>query len=193
MTKILLTFFLLLSFSFGHSAVAEEIITLPIVNFNLTSSNVLINLENTFANPERMLKRYYPTGAKIEKMSVDHNQFQFYATKRVMLISKTVFVHGNFDMQSNVPGCRSKSEKGFLAIMDFTGSDDLLIDNIEKFEALICVQEKSSTSLDISVTGRLYKGNNFMPLIASIVTDLISAQTDPLIKAISEEVKSAVH
>jgi hypothetical protein len=104
-----------------------------------------------------------------------------------MMISKTVFVHSYFDVTSD-PGCNSKTEKGYLAKMDFAGSDDLITDNIDKYEALICVQEDSPESLKIKVSAKLFKGNSYSMILGPIVSDIIAAQTGPLIDAISAEV-----
>jgi hypothetical protein len=176
-----------LLFIITFTANAADTIDLPIVNFDITTAKALEKIEDTLLNPEKLIKRYQPGGAKIKDKSVENGQFQFNATKRIMMISKTVFVHSYFDVTSD-SGCISKKEKGYLSKMDFAGSDDLITDNIDKYEALICVQEDSPDSLKIKVSAKLFKGNSYSMILGPIVSDIIAAQTGPLIDAISAEV-----
>ena len=75
--------FSLISFSLAGA----EVIILPEVSFDIKTSDALAKIEDTLLNPESFLKRYRPGGAKIKNMSVDAAQFQFTATKKVLIIS----------------------------------------------------------------------------------------------------------
>ncbi len=185
MKNFIIIFASLLSFASN----ADDIILLPKVNFEIESKNALSKIKDVLLIPENIIKRYEPTGATISKKSVDKNQFQFNATKSVLFISKTVFVHSYFEIEES-SSCSSQKEIGYMAKMDFSGSDAFLTDNIEKYEAIICFQEKSSSNLAVTVMAKIYKGNFYSSVVGPIMRDMIAAQTQPLIRAITEEVKS---
>lgn len=186
--KIATLSFVLACLLLSFSSQGADVVELPKVIFEIKSANALEKLEQTLMTPESMLKRFRPGGAKIMDKFVDRGQLQFLATKKVLMISKTILVHSIFDV-TTISTCKSQSKKGFLVQMDFAGSDGLLTENIEKYEAQICVEEKSSNHLRIQISAKLYKGKDFNGVIGSIVSDMIAAQTSPLIQAITEEVK----
>lgn len=172
-------------FSTAVFAADSNVVHLPVTTFGIKVNGAMEKLEMTLLNPEDMLRRYQPGGADIKHKSVDKGQFQFYATKKISIFSKTIFIYSSFDV-SRSSKCGATATKGFLAKMDFSGSDRMLTDNIESYEALICVKENSSNDLRVDVKASLRKGREFNPVIGPIVSDMIAVQTPPLVAAIKE-------
>ncbi len=79
MKTLIVAIFLFLS----CSIVNAEVIILPIASFDLKTTDVTEKLEDTLLNPEHLLKRYRPGGAKIDNKLVARDQFQFLATKTI--------------------------------------------------------------------------------------------------------------
>lgn len=180
--------FLILLKSLAASILLADTTSLEAVNFEIKTQRGLEKIENVLLSPENLLKRFRPAGAQITNYSVSSGQFQFTAKKTVFLITKTVFVHSDFDVERS-SACSSKLDTGYLAKMDFAASDDLITDNIEKYEALICVREKTMGILNVQVKARLFKSRNYNSVVGPIISDMIAAQTKPLIDAIMSEVK----
>lgn len=171
------------------SAFSAEKISLPLINFELMSSNVHEKMELVLMSPENMLKRYRPSGAKITKKYVDRSQVQFYAEKTVYLYTKKVFIKGYFTVEKN-QACVSKDDTGYIANMDLFGSDLIITDNIEKYTAQICVSKISQDKAFVKVKANLHKSFNYSSIVGPIITDILSAQTGAFIEAITDEVKS---
>lgn len=180
--------FLILLKSLATSVLMADTTSLDAVNFEIKTQRGLEKIENVLLSPENLLKIFRPAGALVTNYSVSQGQFQFKAKKTVFLITKTVFVHAVFDVERS-SACSSKLDTGYLAKMDFANSDDLITDNIEKYEALICVREKTVGILNIQVKARLFKSRNYNSVVGPIISDMIAAQTKPLVDAISSEVK----
>lgn len=180
--KFLLAFIIL---SLSLTAMSSEVTNLPKVDFDLATDNALQKIDDVLLNPEDLLQKFQPAGAIITKKSVDRRQLQFYAKKTVLFITKNVFIHSYFDVTSN-NDCQGKEEKGYLAQMDFAGSDALLTDNVEKYEAQICVKEVASGKLHIQVRAKLLMGNDTNIIMKPIISDIIAAQTGAIILAIKK-------
>jgi hypothetical protein len=103
----------LILFFFTYPLAAAEVITLPETVFDLKTINAAEKIQDTLLNPENFLKRYHPAGAQIKDMSVDKGQFQFIATKKVLIFSKTLFFHADVDV-TTTSDCKSKTEIGYL-------------------------------------------------------------------------------
>lgn len=168
----------------------SETINMPAVSFDIASTNADQKLNDVLLNnPENILNRFKPTGAKISQMIVQHNQFQFIANKTVFFITKTLEVKGTFAIHESQE-CPNKADLGFVTEMDLNGSDPLVTDNIERYEALICAKKISDNNLHINVFPKLYKGNNYNSILGKIMSDMFASQTTPLIQAISEAVNA---
>ena len=176
-------------FMVSTSALSAQTTHLPVANFELVTSNVMEKIENVLLSPENLLKRYRPAGAKITNKTVDRNQFQFNAEKTVFAYTQNVFIHSYFNIAKN-SHCASKEETGYIARMDFSGSDKLITDNVEKYEAQICVKEISEIKVKVQVRAKLTRGNDYNFVVGPIISDMIAAQNNPFIEAISNEVKS---
>lgn len=181
--------FTLTLFLISTVAMSAQTIQLPVAHFELTTKDVMNKIEGVLLNPENLLKRYWPAGAKITNKTVDRNQFQFHAEKTVLAYTQNVFIHSYFNIAKN-NNCASKEDTGYIARMDFSGSDKLITDNVEKYEAQICVRELSETKAKIQVRARVTRGNDYNFIIGPIISDMIAAQNNPFIEAISKEVKS---
>jgi hypothetical protein len=176
--------FILLVFSF--ELVANSGITLPPINFDMTVVNGQEKLEELLLNPRRLLDRYEPAGAIITNKSVGNNQFQFNAEKTVLFYTANVFITSTFEI-SRGNKCISPEDKSYIVKMQFYGSDQLITDNIDKYEAHICAKIKSSNVLNIQVIATLTKGSSYSRIVGPIISDMISAQTNALVKAIKIE------
>ncbi len=188
--KIGTLIFTLLFLSLSTVTWSAEIIGLPVVSLFVQTNNGLEKIDNVLKNPEGLLKRYKPAGAAISNKIVDHSQIQFVAKKTVLLFTKSVFIHSSLDV-TNSDECSSKSEIGYLLKMDFSGSDEMVTNNVDNYEALICVREDSTGSLNVQVKSKIYKGNNYNKIVGPIITDMIAAQANPITEALSSEIKAS--
>lgn len=168
---------------------AEEFFVVPEKKFSLVAENVEGKIEDLLQNPEPVLKRFRPAGAKITEKNVSGNRINFKANKTVMFITKTVYVNGVLDVVSDNLGCL-KNQKGYLATFDLLGSDGLVYDNIDRIEARACITIKNGKNADISVKAKLFKAANYSSTLGGIVKGLIEAQVDPLFLALTEEVRA---
>ncbi len=175
-------------FMMSTVAMSAQTIQLPVTSFELKTDNALDKIESVLLNPESLLKRYKPAGAKITNKSVDRNQFQFNAEKTVFAITQNVFIHSYFNI-SRDSNCSSKEETGYVAKMDFSGSDKMITDNVEKYEAQICVKELTEGKVKVQVKARLTRGSDYSFIVGPIISDMIAAQNSAFIEAISNEVK----
>lgn len=176
-------------FMIATVAMGAQTIQLPAVSFELKTANGMDKIESVLLNPESLLRRYRPVGAKITNKSVDRNQFQFNAEKTVFLITENVFIHSYFNVTRDNT-CATKGDTGYVAKMDFSGSDKMITDNIEKYEAQICARELSEGKVNVQVKARLIRGNDYSSIIGPIISDMIAAQNSAFIEAISHEIKS---
>ena len=174
---------------FSTMAMGAQTIQLPVASFDIKTTNVLEKIENVLLNPENLLKRYRPAGAKITNKSVDRDQFQFNAEKTIFFFTQNVFIHSYFNVTRDGT-CPVKTDTGYIAKMDFSGSDKMITDNIEKYEAQICVKDLGGDKVKVLVKARLTRGNDYSSIIGPIIFDMIAAQNSAFIEAISGEVKS---
>ncbi len=177
------------SLLFFVHAQASESTSIPNISFEIKSENVFEKIQEVALNPELFLSNYNPAGAKVRGKKVNNAEIQFYATKTVLFITQTVFIKGTVSSEESDNLC-SKNEKGYLATMDFSGSDGVIYDNFEKIEVAICATEKSSNLLTASVKGRIFKGNNYNSITGAFVKEMINQQVKPLIEAIKMTVEN---
>jgi hypothetical protein len=176
-------------FFLSMSAFAEEAFLIPSSKFQIKSSRVEEKLEMSLKYPEKLLKRFQPLGAKITNKSVSGNSIRFHATKTVAFISKTVAVSGVLDTQEDNSGC-AVNEKGYTIILNLDGSDAIVSENIDRLEAKLCTKTSNSSLLNANVKGKIVKGAMYSNLVGGVAKDIIAAQVEPLIKALTEEIQS---
>lgn len=168
---------------------AEEFFTVAPIKFQIESAKVEEKLEQTLKYPEGVLGRFKSEGAKMSDLKVSHNSMSFNATKSVLFISKTVFVNGFLDVTSDLNSCE-KNQTGYKLVLNLDGSDELVTDNVDRLEAVICAQSLNGKKLTGTVKGRIYKGANYSGLVGPVAKGIIEDQLKPLLKALTEEVQS---
>jgi hypothetical protein len=172
-------------------AIIVKTVDLPPVNIQITgTSNPLSKLEQVLLYPENLLKRFEPMGATITNKRVSQNVISFTATKTKLFISKSVYVNGIFESSENKKSCLS-GEVGFNLRMHFETSDSLVTDNVEELQAILCLKgESSSSQLNGTVRSKIVLGKNYSSLLGPKIVGLIQEQVNPLIYAITEELKN---
>ena len=184
--KILFVAILVLT-SFPLKLLANDTIDLPITPFEIQTPNINSRIDESIKNPESILNRYVPAGLTIKDKKISGNTIEFMATKSVLGISRTVFYHGILDIDEiKAP----KNNRCFLAVLDFTGSGPLIIDNIEKLHLTLCVKETSTDHMKGNIKPILFKGANYGGLLGTIAKNIVIDQIDPMIKAVKEEIES---
>ena len=167
---------------------AAESYPFPNVSFEIKAEKASEKIRDVVLNPETFLLNYEPAGAKISGKKVNNAQIQFYATKKVLISTQKIFIKGFITSNESDKSC-PKNAKGYTATMDFSGSDDVIYENFEKIELVICATEKASNLLSASVSGKIVKGNNYKALTGKFVKDMIIQQVNPLIAAIKMTVE----
>lgn len=176
-------------FLFSQQAIAEESFPIPTTKFQIKSAGVEEKLEMSLKYPEKLLKRFVPEGAKISNKRVSGNTISFNATKTVAFISKTVAVNGVLDTNFDNRGCAA-NEQGYTIILNLDGSDAIVSENIDRLEAKLCTSYPNAALMNASINGKIVKGNMYSNLVGGVAKDIISAQVNPLIKALTEEIQS---
>jgi hypothetical protein len=179
----------LLSLLFCCNLFAQDFFPIPATSFTIKSTNVEEKFNQTLTYPENLLKRFNPEGAVISNKTVSGNTIQFKATKTIAIITKSVKVVGVLDSSELKKGCAA-NEKGYLLTLNLDGSDREVIENIDRLEAAVCADFSNSSQMNAKVTGKIVKGSNFTMLIGGVVKGVIEAQVNPLIKALTNEIKS---
>lgn len=181
MLKFILAFTLFSSFAF-----AGDYIDLPTSTFESKAENIYDRINDIINNPEPVLVRYKPVGMKIKDKVISKNQIQFLATKEVLGVSRTVLYKGTLDISYiNSPA----GQKCFKAFLDFNGSGDLIIENIESLDMVFCTTEKAPDHLSATVKSKLKKGQSYGGIIGGIAKNLIADQVAPIITSIKEEIE----
>ncbi len=175
-------------FLYFNSTNASDFFPVQEVKFNITGNNIQTKLDETLSSPEKLLKLFNPAGAKISKKEVQNNHIKFYATKTVLLISKTVLVRGVLENQSNNNGCAT-GEFGQDIIFDFAGSDGLVYDNVDRLEVKLCTKQINEKSASVVARPKIFKGRNYSNTMGAIARDMIQAQISPLIQALKTAIQ----
>jgi hypothetical protein len=171
------------------SVFATQSIALSPISFRVSADNVLSKFEQAVLYPEGVLKRFQPVGAKISNKHVSQNTISFVATKSKFFISKAVHVNGILESSADNRTC-SKKDVGYTLKMSFDNSDDLVTNNVEGLEAIICLHSQSDRELVSIVRSRIILGNNYSKMLGPIAINLIKEQVSPLLNALTEEIKS---
>lgn len=169
--------------------IAGKSIDLAPMVIQVSTNNALSKIEQTLLYPENLLKRFEPVGATITNKRVSQNVISFTATKTKLFISKSVYVNGIFEASENKKSCPN-GEFGFNLRMHFETSDALVTDNVEELQAILCLKGESSSQLNGNVRSKIVLGKNYSSLLGPKIVGLIQEQVNPLINAITEEIKS---
>nr|BDT29901.1 hypothetical protein BHI3_33670 [Bacteriovorax sp. HI3] len=175
-----------LCFLLSTQVFAGDYIDLPVSTFESKAEGIYDRINDIINNPEPVLVRYKPVGMKIKDKVINKNQIQFWATKEVLGISKTVLYKGTLDI-SYVDS--QPAQKCFKAFLDFNGSGDLIIENIENLEMIFCTKEKGPDHLIATVKSKMKKGQGYGGVIGPIAKNLIADQVAPIITSIKEEIE----
>ncbi len=165
------------------SVFARQSIPLSPINFSVSAAHVLSKFEQVVLQPENLLRRYRPVGVKISNKRVAGNEVSFTATKTVLVISKSVYVHGILDSHDTGHGCYSLR-------MHFESSDPLVTNNVDELQAQICVREDSDSKLTAQVKSLIITGDRYSRALGPMAVNLIKDQVQPIISALTEEIKS---
>lgn len=171
---------------FSFPALGGDYIDLPATTFEAKATHIYDRINDIINNPEPVLVRYRPVGMKIKDKVISQNQIQFLATKEVLGVSRTVLYKGTLDI-SYADG--PVNQKCFRAYLDFNGSGDLIIDNIESLDMLFCTYQKAPDYLGATVKSKLKKGTRYGGLVGAIAKNLIADQVEPIIASVKEEIE----
>lgn len=174
---------------FPLSAFAEEFFAIPATKFQIKNNRVEEKLEMTLKYPEKLLKRFQPEGAKISNKVVSGNNIRFNATKSVGFLSKTVAVNGVLDTVEDNRGCAA-NEQGYDITLNLDGSDSIVSENIDRLEAKLCTSYPNASLMNATVKGKIVKGPYYSNLVGGVAKDIIAAQVNPLIKALTDEIQA---
>ncbi|MFP5386911.1 MAG: hypothetical protein ACLGHN_12575 [Bacteriovoracia bacterium] len=181
-------FAFLLTLSLSLNIFAQDYFQVETRKMDFKAQDALRKVETVLSDPEDLLEKYTPAGAEISQKTVTNDTIKFHAKKRVGLITKSVWVLGKFDVYPAAGIC-NKGEAGYMITMNFHGSDDLVYENIEKFDGALCLLEKNYSFVASYINVKIFKGSSYSGIFGSIVRDIIEAQIDPLLKALSDEVQ----
>jgi len=179
---------ILLALLFCHNLSAETIV-LKTTQTSIQANDGLDKLKMSLKYPESLLKRFEPAGATISNKIVSNDQVSFVGTKSWMGMSRSVYLRGTLDSIENNKKCK-KNETGFDVTFNFDGSDSLIADNFEMIEIKLCVLEKATNNLLVSISPRLIQGERYSGLKGGYIQGLIEAQISPIIKALNQEITS---
>jgi hypothetical protein len=183
--------FFIFFFIFQTLAFANEELNLSPVNFQINAEDALVKFEQILLNPENFLLRFRPVGAQISNKKVSQNVISFIATKKILFISKSVYVNGILDNSTDKVSCEN-NDLGYSLNMRFDSSDHLVTDNVEELQARICVHPISNSKFKATVLPKIILGNHYSKPLGPFAVNLIKDQIAPLLKALSEEI-SAQH
>jgi hypothetical protein len=145
--------------------------------------------DQVISNPERVLKRYRPVGVRVSNKRVAGNEISFTAMKTVLLISKSVYVHGILETREVNRGC-GRLERAYSLKMRFESSDSLVTNNVDELRALLCLREDSDSKVSGQIRPELITGDRYSRTLGPLAINLIKNQVSPLLNALTEEIKS---
>lgn len=174
---------------FSASTFAREFFRVKPKQYDARVTDALAKIEQAFKVPKTVVRRFNPTGAVISNKVVKDNEITFDAKKTIMMISKTVKVKARFDIEESSQICDA-SQLGYIINVDLTGSDELIYDNVENLEAHVCLKELNKSQVNITVSGKMYRGASYSKMTGGIARDMIEGQIEPLIEALKEEIRN---
>lgn len=178
-----LIFFAVLVFVPHYSIWAKDSIAIPNVSFEIHTERAMEKIADTVVNPDDILRNFTPVGAKIVSKSVNNGELQIQAVKKILMVTTRVYIKGQLEIKEDDSLCPGAT-KGYLATMDFAGSDELITDNFELLKLTICTTEKTPSLVLSKVSGRIIKGPNYNRLIGLVAKEVINDQVRPLISAV---------
>lgn len=158
------------------------------INFQVSTDNGMSKLDQVVSNPERILRRYQPVGVKISNKRVSRNEISFTATKTVLLISKSVYVHGVLETGDDTRSC-SQNESGYRLRMHFSSSDSLVTNNVDELRAVLCVREVNAFKIAGQIRPQIILGERYSRTLGPIAINLIKDQVSPMLDAVTSEIK----
>lgn len=182
------TIYLLLGLMLSSSVFAQAIQLAP-VNFQVNADHALSKFDDAVNHPEDVLRRFRPDGVRVSNKQVSQNEISFYATKTVLFVTKSIYVHGIFEANEINRGC-SRDEKGYLLKMHFESSHRLVTENVQELRAVVCLREISRSKITGRVNAQIIKGPKYSMTLGPMAVGLIKDQVSPLLTALTEEIKS---
>lgn len=159
------------------------------VSFQVSADYAMTKFDQVISNPEKVLRRYRPAGVKVSNKRVAGNEISFTAIKTVLLITKSVYVHGVLEISEVGRGC-AKLERAYSLKMYFESSDRLVTDNVDELRAVLCLREDTDAKVSGQIKPVLIKGERYSNTLGPIAVNLIKAQVSPILNALTEEIKS---
>lgn len=175
--------------SLSHSVFAGQSVSLAPINFKVSAAHALSKFEQVVLRPENLLRRYRPVGVKISNKQVAGNEVSFTATKTVLFVSKSIYVHGIFESNEVARGC-ARGEVGYSLMMHFESSHHLVTDNVDRLQALICLREETDSKISGQIRSQINLGSRYSRTLGPIAVNLIKDQVQPLLSALTEEIRS---
>jgi len=161
-------------------------------SFTLDGSNARFVLESVFNDLEGFLRHFEPVGADIEDIEINARgpkgvpRVTFLAEKLSGLISATVRADFTITkIECKLPALRG----GYGIIVNLEESDELLSDQVSDLRIDVCMHEKPENKLLVSTKNYIKKGRNPGLITYPVVKDLIEAQTDSVILAVTKYAK----
>jgi len=166
-----------------HPLLAAEDYIIPNTSFKIKTSLAQEKFKDMTLNVEEILLNFSPAGAEISNLNIINDTIQFKAKKRILFVSKTIQVRGIVSIDTNDSYCPRPSN-GFVATMDFSGSDDIIYNSYENLKLIICEREINSDYLKADVSGLIIAGKNYSSVTGPIVRAVLAAQVKPVLEAI---------
>lgn len=183
-TKMLLVSFIFIVFlenSFSNTKI-------PLIKFELNTSNAIEKFEFVLMNPKDYLENFIPKGIKLRDRNFQGKMLSFKATKKVLLISKTLFVSGVIDYKLGNEYC-VKGENGYEISIDFQSSESLVYENLKSILLNICVENYLNKNLKVRAFGEITDGDNQFPVLNNIIKTTIVDQISPILSSFKEQVQ----
>lgn len=171
-------------FSHASNFVAAE------TQSTVSASDVSRKLEDTVLETDGFLKRFTPVGVEMKKKIVEGNTFDYIVVKKFLGFAKEVAVKGSLTFERVATGCHA-NEEAYLGTIDFTGSQPVVVDNVEEATLLVCSKESSKSAATVRMQGKIvYKGKKFSWIVEKFAIGLIKDQIEGLVSAIKQDVSA---
>jgi len=192
---------MLLVLSVPSVASAEDWIHFDTIQFSISGDKPLISLEDALDDLIKLSYAFRPDGAEISDLRVIKRgpngvpRVVFRATRGVGFVKHTATVKADIYTQKKVKGCkRWPDSKAYRIKVNMMDSDNLVAANVSVFTVTLCVRENPETGkLHVVASGRMKKGHDYGRFAGPAITNLIEAQTDPLLDALKEVVDFYQH
>lgn len=159
------------------------------ITFQIKQSKAAEKIEEVLKYPEGLLKRFRPAGVNFTNKIISNNVISFEATKAVLFLSHTVRIKGTLYTEEVGQGC-AQNQRGYKLTLVLDGSDTLVVDNIDRLEAILCTSVVQSNLITGIAKGIIYKGSHYSNLFGPVAKGIIEDQVSPLLKALNEEIQA---